>query len=25
VAAVYTGSVSKEDLRTVVDRVLGEE
>jgi thiol-disulfide isomerase/thioredoxin len=25
VAAVYTGSVSKEDLRTVIDRVLGEE
>jgi peroxiredoxin/predicted small secreted protein len=25
VAAVYTGSVSKGDLRTVVDRVLGEE
>ena len=25
VAAVYTGSVAKEDLRTVVDRVLGEE
>jgi peroxiredoxin len=25
VAAVYTGSVSQEDLRTVVDRVLGEE
>jgi thiol-disulfide isomerase/thioredoxin len=25
VAAVYTGSVSKEDLRTVVTRVLGEE
>jgi peroxiredoxin/predicted small secreted protein len=25
VAAVYTGSVSKEDLRTVVDRVHGEE
>jgi peroxiredoxin len=25
VAAVYTGEVSQEDLRTVLDRVLGEE
>ena len=25
VAAVYTGEVSQEDLRSVVDRVLGEE
>ena len=25
VAAVYTGTVSKESLRTVIDRVLGEE
>ena len=25
VAAVYTGSVTKENLRTVIDRVLGEE
>jgi peroxiredoxin len=25
VAAVYTGTVSKKDLRTVIDRVLGEE
>ena len=25
VAAVYTGSVTKENLRSVVDRVLGEE
>jgi thiol-disulfide isomerase/thioredoxin len=25
VAAVYTGTVSKENLRTVIDRVLGEE
>ncbi len=25
VAAVYTGSVSQKDLRTVIDRVLGEE
>jgi peroxiredoxin len=25
VAAVYTGTVSKEDLRSVVDAVLGEE
>jgi thiol-disulfide isomerase/thioredoxin len=25
VAAVYTGTVSKQDLRTVLDRVLGEE
>jgi len=25
VAAVYTGSVSQEDLRSVIDRVLGEE
>jgi len=24
VAAVYTGTVSTEDLRTVVDRILGE-
>jgi thiol-disulfide isomerase/thioredoxin len=25
VAAVYTGTVTKENLRTVIDRVLGEE
>jgi thiol-disulfide isomerase/thioredoxin len=25
VAAVYTGSVSQKDLRTVIDRVIGEE
>jgi peroxiredoxin len=25
VAAVYTGSVTQEDLRSVIDRVLGEE
>ena len=25
VAAVYTGSVSTDDLRGVIDRVLGEE